>query len=155
MAYKLSSGRRYLNGELVEPPQLGPWVEADLFPWLDEDDFISAGLFEIAADEDEWEEIEAWLLALQQSEAPLLFLIERCFDCGEELPDEIIETRLKDCPQDWISACRLAIAAAPSEFAGELLSAVTLAVLVERNGRKTVPESKPVRRSTLTFFHPG
>lgn len=35
MPYKLSSGRRYLNGELVDPPQFGQWSEADFFPEFD------------------------------------------------------------------------------------------------------------------------
>ena len=155
MPYKLSSGRRYLNGELVDPPQLGPWVEEDLFPWLDVEDLIDAGLYDIAASEDEWEEIEAWLLSLEQSEAPLLWLIERCCDSGELLPDQMIETRLKDCSQDWISACGTAIKAAPEEFASELLSALSLAVRVDRNRCATAPEPEIERRSTLTFFHPG
>ena len=157
MAYKLSSGRRYLNGELVDPPQLGPWAEENLFPWLDAEDLIDAGLYDIEADADEWAEIEEWLLSLEQSDAPLLWLIERCCDNGELLPDEMIETRLKDCSQDWISACMSAINAAPEEFAGEVLGAVSMAVRVERiqRGTKPQPEVEPERRSTLTLFHPG
>ena len=157
MTYKLSSGRRYLNGELVDPPLLGMWAEEDLFPWLDIHDLFDAGLYDIAAGDEDWIEIEAWLLSLEQSEIPLLWLIERCCDSGELLPDQMIETRLKDCSQDWISACRSAIKAAPAEFATELLCAVSLAVRVERNKRMTTPtqESEPERRSTLTFFHPG
>ena len=100
MTYKLSTGRRYLNGELVDPPQLGPWVDEDLFPWLDVEDLIDAGLYDIAASDEEWAEIEDWVESLGQSDAPLLWLIERCFDCGEFLPVEMIETRLKDCSQD-------------------------------------------------------
>ena len=46
MMYKLSSGRRYLNGELVDPPQLGPLVEEDLFPGFDYDELTDAGLFD-------------------------------------------------------------------------------------------------------------
>ena len=157
MTYKLSSGRRYLNGELVDPPQLGPWVEEDLFPGFDYDELTDAGLFDIEADKEDWEEINAWLLSLEMSEAPLLFLIERCCDAGERLPDEMIETRLKDCSQDWISACLSAMNAVPKEFAEELLCAVSLAVRVGRNRRMTAPrqEPEPERRSTLTFFHPG
>ena len=157
MVYKLSSGRRYLNGELVEPPQLGTWVVDDLFPWLDAKDFIDAGLYDIEADADEWAEIEDWLLEIQQSDAPLLWLIERCLDNGELLPIQMIETRLKDCSQDWISACMSAINAAPTAFASEVLGVVSFAVRVERNGRATKPqrEAEPERRSTLTFFRPG
>ncbi len=59
MPYQLSSGRRYLNGELVDPPQLGPWVKADLFPWLDIEDLIDAGLYDTAASDDQWLEIES------------------------------------------------------------------------------------------------
>ena len=157
MPYKLSSGRRYLNGELVDPPQLGPWVDEDLFPWLDVEDLIDAGLYDIAASADEWAEIEEWVASLGQSEAPLLWLIERCFDCGELLPVEMVETRLKDCSQDWISACMSAINAVPEEFAGEVLGAVSMAVRVDRIRRRSrpQPEGEPERRSTLTFFHPG
>ena len=157
MTYKLSSGRRYLNGEIVDPPQLGPWVEEDLFPWLDVEDLINAGLYDIAASDDQWSEIETWLLSLEQSEAPLFWLIERCFDNGELLPNQLIETRLKDCSQDWLSACLSAIKAAPEEFASEVLGAVSMAVRVERNrrGTKPQPEVETERRSTLTFFHPG
>ena len=155
MTYKLSSGRRYLNGELVDPPELGPWTEADLFPLLDYDDFINAGLFDIAMDEDEWDEVEAWLVTLNASDVPLLFLIERCCDRGELLPDEMIETRLKDCSQGWISACQSAIATAPEGFVDELLSAVSLAVRVDRNRRAIAPEPETERRSTLTFFRHG
>ena len=157
MTYELSSGRRYLNGELVDPPQLGPWVDEDLFPWIDVEDLIDAGLYDIAADDDEWAGIEEWLLSLEQSDAPLLWLIERCCDNGELLPEEMIETRLKDCSQDWISACLSAINAAPKEFAEELLCAMSLAVRVERNRRMTAPTQapEPENRSTLTFFHPG
>lgn len=156
MTYKLSSGRRYLNGELVDPPQLGPWVEEDLIPWLDFEDFLDAGLFDIAASDDEWNEIEEWLLSVQQSEAPLLWLIERCYDNRVLLPDQMIETRLKDCSQDWISACRSAINAAPAKFASDVLGALSLAVRVERNKRATKPrlDAGTERRSTLTFFHP-
>ena len=46
MTYKLSSGRWYLNGELVDPPQLGPWVAEDLFPGFDYDGLTDAGLFD-------------------------------------------------------------------------------------------------------------
>ena len=155
MTYKLSSGRRYLNGELVDPPQFGPWAEEDLFPGFDYDELTDAGLFDIEADKEDWEEINAWLLSLEMSEAPLLFLIERCCDAGERLPNEMIETRLKDCSQDWISACLTAMNAAPEAFAEELLSAVALAVRVERNRRATAPEPEIETRSTLTFFHPG
>ena len=157
LVYKISSGRRYLNGELVDPPQLGPWVEDDLFPWLDAKDFIDAGLYDIEADADEWAEIEDWLLEIQQSDAPLLWLIERCFDNGELLPIQMIETRLKNCSQDWISACMSAINAAPTACASEVLGVVSFAVRVERNGRATKPqrEAEPERRSTLTFFRPG
>ena len=140
MTYKLSSGRRYLNGELVDPPHLGSWTENDIFPWLDLDDLVDARLFEIAASDDEWNEIEEWLLSIEDSEIPLLFLIERCCDNGVLLPDEMIETRLQDCSQDWISACLSAIKAAPQEFASELFSALSLAVRVERNGR--IPSQK-------------
>lgn len=66
MTYKLSSGRRYLNGELVDPPQLGLWSEADLFPELDYDDYDSAGLFGLAMDGDEWDKIEAWLITFER-----------------------------------------------------------------------------------------
>ncbi len=97
------------------------------------------------------------MLSLEQSEAPLLWLIERCLDNGELLPDELIETRLKDCSQNWISACLSAIKAAPEEFAREVLGAVLMAMRVERNKRDTKPqpEVETARRSTLTFFHPG
>lgn len=155
MTYKLSSGRRYLNGELVDPPQLGAWVEDDVFPWLDLDDLVDAGLFQIAASDDEWNEIEEWLLSTEQSEIPILFLIERCCDSGVLLPDEMIETRLQDCSQDWISACLSAINAAPQEFASELFSALSLAVRVERNGRIPRQKIEEEQRSTLTFFRPG
>lgn len=155
MAYKLSSGRRYLNGELVDPPQLGPWNEADLFPWLDIETLIDAGLYDIEADDHEWADIEAWLLSLEASEVPLFWLIERCFDNGEMLPVEMIETRLKDCSQDWISACLAAIDATPEPFANEVLGAVSLAVRVERNGHRIKQEVETERRSTLTFFRPG
>ena len=74
---------------------------------------------------------------------------------GELLPGEMIETRLKDCSQDWISACQSAIAAAPEEFVDDLLSAISLAVRVERNRRANAPAPETERRSTLTFFHPG
>lgn len=157
MTYKLSSGRRYMNGELVDPPQLGPWSEADLFPELDYDDYGSAGLFGIAMDEGEWEEIEAWLTILDASDAPLYFLIERCCEGGDLLPDELIETRLKDCSQDWIRACRSAIASAPEGYACALLRALSMAVRIERNRRALAPKPEPEteRRSTLTFFRPG
>lgn len=157
MAYKLSSGRRYMNGELVDPPQLGPWVEEDLFPWLDVDDLFDAGLYEISADDEEWSQIEEWLDSLQQSDAPLLWLIERCCDYGELLPKQIIETRLKDCSQDWVGACMSALKAAPEEFVGEVIASVAMAVRVERNRRANAPKQEPEHepRSTLTFFRPG
>lgn len=157
MAYKLSSNRRYLNGELVDPPQLGSWVEEDLFPWFDMADLIDAGLYDIDASDNEWAEIEEWLISLEESDAPLLWLIERCCDNGKLLPDQMIETRLKDCSQDWISACMSAINAVPEEFASEVLGAVSMAVRVERirNGPRRKPEVEPERRSTLTFFRPG
>ena len=41
MPYKLSSGRRYLNGELVDPPQLGAWSKLDFFPELDHVDCVA------------------------------------------------------------------------------------------------------------------
>ena len=43
MANKLFSGRRHLNAELVDPPQLGLWVEEDLFPGFDNDELTDAG----------------------------------------------------------------------------------------------------------------
>ena len=101
------------------------WAEADLFPELDYDDLDTAGLFEIWADEDDWEELETWIGSLMQSRAPLFFLIERCCDDGEVLPDEMIETRLKDCPQTWVGACMAAINNAPNAIASELLGVVS------------------------------
>ena len=153
MVYKLSSGRRYLNGELVVPPQLGTWVEADLFPEIDYDDLVTAGLFEICADEDDWEELETWLDSLMQSHAPLFFLIERCCDDGEVLPYEMIETRLKDCPQTWVSACMAVINNAPNAIASELLGVVSWAVRIERARRLTEAESEQPKRSTLVVHH--
>ena len=104
-----------------------------MLPWLDVEDLIDAGLYDTAASDDQWLEIESWLLSLEQSEALLLWLIERCLDYGELLPDELIEARLKDCSQNWISACLSAIKAAPEEFAREVLGAVSMAMRVERN----------------------
>ena len=153
MVYKLSSGRRYLNGELVDPPQLGTWLKADLFAELDYDDLVTAGLFEICADEDDWEELETWLHSLMQSHAPLFFLIERCCDDGEVLPDEMIETRLKDCPQAWVSACLAAINNAPNAIASELLGDVSWAVRIERARRMADAESEQPKRSTLVVHH--
>ena len=71
MTYRLSSGRRYPNGELVDPPELGRWEVADLFPNLDYDNFVEAGLFDVAISEDEYDEVEEWLLSLEASDAPL------------------------------------------------------------------------------------
>ncbi len=153
MTYKLSSGRRYLNGELVDPPQLGPWHEADLFPELDYDDLVTAGLFEICADEDDWAELETWIGSLMRSRAPLFFLIERCSDDGELLPDEMIETRLKDCPQAWVSACMVAINNAPNAIVGELIGVVSWAVRIERARRLIEAEPEQPKRSTLVVHH--
>lgn len=153
MTYKLSSGRRYLNGELVDPPAIGVWAEEDLFPELDYDDLATAGLFEIWADEDDWEELEAWIESLVQSRAPLSFLIERCCDDGEILPDEIIETRLKDCPQTWVSACMTAINNAPNAIASDLLRVVSWAVRIERARRLAETEPEQPKRSTLVVHH--
>lgn len=70
---------------------------------------------------------------------------------GELLPGEMIETRLKDCSQDWISACQSAIAAAPEEFVDDLLSAISLAVRVERNRRANAPMPETERRQRSLF----
>ena len=153
MTYKLSSGRRYLNGELVDPPELGVWVEADLFPELDYDDLATAGLFEICVDEDDWEELESWLGSLMQSRAPLFFLLGRCCDDGEVLPDEMIETRLKDCSQAWVGACMAVITNAPHAIASELLGVVSWAVRIERARRLAEAEPEQPKRSTLVVHH--
>lgn len=153
MTYHLSTGRRYLNGELVDPPQLGSWVETDLFPELDYDDLATVGLFEIWADEVDWEELVAWIESLAQSRAPLFFLIERCCDDGEILPDEMIETRLKDCPQTWVSACTIAINSAPNAIASDLLRVVSWAVRIERARRLAEAEPEEKERSTLVVHH--
>jgi hypothetical protein len=160
MTYKLSSGRRYLNGELVEPPQLGPWTETDLDPtdgWDDPwEDLITAGLLELDYfDDDEWEQIEGWLYSLFRAEIPLLFLIERCCDDGELLPRDMIDTRLQHFPDDWRSACLSAIDDAPEWLGEEIIMVVAWAVRIERARRIAEPPVEEVQRSTLTFFRPG
>lgn len=155
MVFNLSSDRRYLNGELVNPPVLGQWSEADLFPEIEYEDFVAAGLFDIAMDDDDRSKVEEWLLTIQSSEAPLLFLIERCCDGGELLPTEMIETRLKDCPWQWTSACMRAIKFAPEAVACDLFRAFSRAVVIERARRPVGVRTEIVRRSTLTFFRPG
>ena len=99
MTYKLSSGRRYMNGELVDPPQLGPWVEGDLFPEIS-DGWETAGLFNLdVEDEEDYEALEWWLDTLHNPDAPVLFLIERCCQDGALLPLDMRETRLKEFPK--------------------------------------------------------
>ena len=106
MTYKLSSGRRYLNGELVAPPQLGPWRESDLFPELLWDDLVAAGLRELEFEgDDDWEQMDEWLLSLETGEISLAFLIERCCDNGWLLEQDLIATRLKEFPLHWQQAC--------------------------------------------------
>jgi hypothetical protein len=148
MTYRLSSGRRYLNGELIDPPQLGPWVEEDLFPCLEYDDLETAGLSELAIDEDDWDAVEDWLQSLDEANAPIYFLIERCCDDGGLLPEDMLATRLKDFPRPWIATCRNAIDAAPAIVAGELLYIIAWAVRIERARRyaEAKPEEDPPSR---------
>lgn len=159
MTYKLSSGRRYLNGELVDPPQLGPWAEADLDSMSDWDDLIAAGLFELDyCDTKEWEQVEEWLLSLEESDIPLAFLLERCCDLGGLLSTELIEARLKDFPAHWKSACLARIEDLPECVGVEIVAVIASAVRMGRARRKTEThqsqkEDRP--RSTLTFFRPG
>lgn len=155
MTYKLSSGRRYLNGELVDSPQLGPWKTADLFPEFNGDEFCDAGLYEIEMDADDWAEVEDWLLAIEASDAPLQFMIEQCFGRTEPLPEDIRETRLKDFPAPWISAYWHAIKSIPEGYADSLCLVVAKAVRAERERRIAAPVREPETRSTLTFFRPG
>ncbi|MCA2997674.1 MAG: hypothetical protein ING75_03635 [Rhodocyclaceae bacterium] len=160
MTYRLSSGRRYLNGELVDPPQLGPWTPTDLDPidgWDDLwDDLVTAGLLDLECeDDDEWGLIERWLDSLCCSSIPLMFLIERC--CGEDelLSQDMIDTRLKDFPAHWRSACLAAIGEAPEWLGDEILVVVAWAVRIERARRLAEPRIEEPLRSTLTFFRPG
>jgi hypothetical protein len=159
MPYKLSSGRRYLNGELVDPPQLGPWAEADLDSMLEWDDLVCAGLFELDyADINEWEQVEEWLLSLEESDIPLAFLLERCCDLGGLLSTEVIEARLKDFPAHWQSACLARIEDVPECVGVEIVAVIASAVRMDRARRKAQEvqfqqEDRP--RSTLTFFRPG
>lgn len=159
MPYKLSSGRRYLNGELVDPPQLGPWTEADLGSMYEWDDLICAGLFELDySDTKEWEQVEQWLLALEESDIPLSFLLERCCDVDGLLSMEVVEARLKDFPAHWQSACLTRIEDVPECVGYEIVAVVASAVRMGRARRKpeTLPSQKEDRpRSTLTFFRPG
>ena len=109
MTYKLSSGRRYMNGELVDPPQLGPWIEADLFPVIS-DEWETVGLFDLGVeDEDEYQCVGWWLDALNDSHVPVLFLIEQCCHDRELLHLDMRETRPKDFPKRWRDACRFAL----------------------------------------------
>ena len=153
MTYKLSSGRRYLNGELIEPPQLGPWVEEDLFPCVEYDDLATAGLFELGLGEEDWDVVEEWLWFLEESDAPLYFLIERCCDNGGLLPEDMLATRLKDFPLPWISACRNAIDAAPEIVAEELIYVIAWAVRIGRANRYAEPQPVEESRSTLVIHH--
>ena len=159
MTYKLSSGRRYLNGELVDPPQLGPWAEADLDSTYEWDDIICAGLFELDyCDTEEWEQVEQWLLSLEESDIPLSFLLERCCDVDGLLSTEVIEARLKDFPAHWQSACLTRIEDLPECVGVEIVAVVASAVRMGRARRKaeTLQSQKEDRpRSTLTFFRPG
>ena len=52
MTCKLSSGRRYMNGELVDPPQLGQCIESDLFPEIS-DERETAGLFDLDVEDED------------------------------------------------------------------------------------------------------
>lgn len=153
MTYKLSSGRRYLNNELVDPPQLGPWTEADLFPEWDSEDLFTLGLYDIDADEDEWDEINDWLLTLDDSPFPVTFLIERCCDDGELLPEDIRETRLKDFPRHWVSACQTALNDAPEPFAEDLFFVIFWSVRIERARRLATATPAREKRSTLEMHH--
>jgi hypothetical protein len=156
MPYKLASGRRYLNGELVDQPQLGPWSEADWHPTLDWDDLICAGLFELDySDTKEWEQVEQWLLSLEESDIPLSFLLERCCDVDGLLSTEVIETRLKDFPAHWQSACLTKIEDVPECAGYEIVAVVASAVRMDRARRSAEPRVEEPPRSTLTFFRPG
>jgi hypothetical protein len=135
MTYKLSSGRRYMNGELVDPPELGPWVEGDLFPVIS-DEWVTAGLFELnVADEDEYQVVEWWLAKLHNPDVPVLFLIERCCHEGELLHVDMRETRLQEFPKRWRTACRAAIQEVVEYGGVELISVIAWAVRIERARR--------------------
>lgn len=158
MTIKLSSGRRYLNGELVDPPQLGAWVEEDLYAECNWDDLVCAGLFELDyCDDKEWEQVEQWLLSLEESDIPLNFLLERCCDIDGLLSDELIEARLKDFPLHWQKECLSRIESVPECVGVELISVIASAFRMERARRQALPAKRndEERRSTLTFFRPG
>lgn len=155
MTYKLSSGRRYLNGELVDPPQLGGRTESDFFPVFDHDDFTDAGLFEIEMDADEWDAANEWLHSIDSSAAPLYFMIEQTYGRVEWLPRDLQDTRMKEFPAIWVNAYRQALKAAPTRFLDALCFVIAKAIRAERERRKAAPEQAYERRSTLTFFRPG
>jgi hypothetical protein len=160
MPYKLRSGRRYLNGELVDPPQLGPWTPQDLDPldgWDDPwEDLITAGLLDLDYfDDNEWEEIQGWLYSLFRAEVPLLFLIERCCDDVELLPRDMLDTRLQHFPDHWRSACLSAIEEAPQWLGEEIVIVVAWAVRIERARRSAEARAEEPPHPTLTFFQPG
>lgn len=159
MTYKLSSGRRYLNGELVDPPQLGPWAEAEFDSISDWDDLIAAGLFELDyCDPEEWEQVEEWLVSLEESDIPLSFLLERCCDIDGLLSTEVVEARLKDFPAHWQSACLTRIEDVPECVGYEIVAVVASAVRMRRarrNAETLQPQNEDRPRSTLTFFRPG
>ena len=135
MTYKLSSGRRYMNGKLVDPPQLGPWVEGDLFPVIS-DEWEPAGLFELDVDdEDEYQCVEWWLDALHNPDIPVLLLKERCCHDGELLHMDMRETRLQEFPRRWRTACCAAIQEVVEYGGTELISVIAWAVRIERARR--------------------
>lgn len=165
MPYQLSSCRRYLNGELVAPPQLGRWTPTDIDPidgWDDLwDDLFTAGLLDLDyeddddEDDDEWKLIKGWLDTLFCSSIPLMFLIERC--CGEDklLSQDMIDTRLKDFPAHRRSACLAAVEEAPEWLGDEIVVVFAWAVRIEHARRLAAPRIEEPRRSTLTFFRPS
>ncbi len=156
MTYNLSSGRRYLNGELIDQPQLGPWSEADWYPTIEWDDLICAGLFELDySDTKEWEQVEQWLISLEESDTPISFLLERCCDVDGLLSMEIIEARLKDFPVQWQRACLTRIEDVPECVGYEIVAVVASAVRMDRARRRAEPCFEEPPRSSLTFFRPG
>ena len=62
-----------MNGELVDPPHLGLWVEDDSLPEIS-DESETANLFDLdVEDEDEYQCVEWWLDALNDAHVPVLF----------------------------------------------------------------------------------